>query len=215
MTTGFILLIMIVVAYFSNWLNWKFLNSNITRYLYYIGTLVHESSHALVAIVLGSRIHEFKIFSEQPHVVYGKPKIPLIGNMLISLAPLFGGLAFLYLVNSYVLHSQYLIHSVALENIFGAILDTLSQINLLHWQTWVLILLFINVGAMLSPSYQDIKNMWPVLIVFLFFNIAPLSDILIIALQLILVGIVIQVGVIILVKFIFSLSKLYRSLRTS
>ncbi|HTK33266.1 MAG TPA: hypothetical protein VL335_01820 [Candidatus Paceibacterota bacterium] len=202
MTTGFILLIVIAVAYFSNWLNWKFLNSNITRYLYYIGALIHESSHALVAVVLGSHIHEFKVFSEQPRVVYGKPKIPLVGNMLISLAPLFGGLIFLYLVNSYVLHSQFAIHSVVLENIYNSLLSLIFQINLLHWQTWVLILLFINVGAMLSPSWQDIKNMWPALIIFLFIDIAPLSNLLTIALQLILVGIVIQVGAIILVKII-------------
>lgn len=44
--------------------------------------------------------------------------------------------------------------------------------NPIHWQSWVLLFLLVNVGAMLGPSFQDMKNIWPALIIF-FHPISP------------------------------------------
>jgi hypothetical protein len=66
----------------------------------------------------------------------------------------------------------------------------------LRWQSWVMILLLFNVGAMLGPSAQDLKNVWPMLIVLLFVNYPPLVGIGCAALGLIMANIVLQIIVI-------------------
>ena len=67
-----------------------------------------------------------------------------------------------------------------------------------------MLLLFINVGAMLGPSFQDIRNIWPIVILLFFvpanFVSDPAITIAMTALGLILVGIVIQLVAIVCVK---------------
>jgi hypothetical protein len=76
--------------------------------------------------------------------------------------------------------------------VLGAPLGFLLQINLLQWQSWVMIFLLFNAGAMLGPSTQDLKNVWPVLIVLLFISYAPLAAFGLMALCLIMANIVLQ-----------------------
>ena len=205
MSLGLTILLIVIFGYASNWLNWHFLNHTITRYLYYVGACVHECSHALLCLVTGAKITEFSIFSSQPHVTHEKSRLPIIGNLLISSAPIFGGLLFLYLVNHFALADQFSISaSDNLHDTLVNIFNLLAQINLLTWQSWVMLLLFINVGAMLGPSFQDIRNIWPIVILLFFVpaNIitGPVITIAMTALGLILVGIVIQLAAIVCVK---------------
>jgi Peptidase M50B-like len=205
MTLGLVILLISVFGYASNWLNWHFLNHALTRYLYYIGACVHESSHALFCLITGATITEFSVISSQPHVTHEESKLPIIGNALISSAPIFGGLFFLFLVNHYALSDQFSISASAnLHDTLMYAFSLLAEINLLAWQSWVMLLLFINVGAMLGPSFKDIRNIWPILILLFFIpsNIisAPLIALSMTALGLIMVGIIVQITAIICVK---------------
>jgi hypothetical protein len=186
MNTGLIILLVVICGYISNWLNWKFLNYKLTHYLYYIGAFVHESSHALACIITGAKIREYKVFTSQPHVVHTKSHIPILGSFLISIAPLFGGIFFIYLINHYLLGSDNIWHNL----------------NIFTWQTWILILLLINVGAMIGPSFQDIKNMWPAFIILFFIDIPMINTAGMFALSLIGASILIQVVAIISVKVV-------------
>ena len=166
---------------------------------------MHESSHALLCIVTGAKIEEFKVFSSQPHVIHGKSKLAFIGNLFISSAPIFGGLCFLFLVNHFVLGNFFTFNSISLANwqsVLNGPLNLILQMNPIHWQSWVLLLLLINVGAMIGPSFQDIKNIWPALIVLLFIQFPALENICFLALTLILVNIVLQLVAILTLKVI-------------
>jgi len=205
MSLGLIILLIVIFGYISNWLNWRYLNYKITHYLYYIGAFVHESSHALLCIVTGAKIEEFKVFVAQPHVVHGKSKFAFIGNLLISSAPIFGGLLFLFLVNHFVLGNFFTFNSIDLtswQNVFHGPLNLIMQMNPIHWQSWVLLLLLVNVGAMLGPSFQDIKNIWLTLIILFFIQSYALENIGLIALNLILVNILIQVVAVIIIALV-------------
>jgi len=119
---------------------------------------------------------------------------------LISLAPLFGGSAFLFLLNRFWLKDYFIISKISewQEAIFLPF-DLLSQINLLEWQSWVMIFIFLNVGAMIGPSLKDLKNFWPVLILFFFINSPALLGFAYLVLGLILTNLIIQLILVILI----------------
>lgn len=213
---GVVIVLITIFGYVSNFLNWRYLNFGIIRSLYYIGAVVHETSHAVLCIVTGAKIQDFTVFSSQPHVVHQKSRLPLIGEPLISFAPIAGGLLFLFLVNRYLLGSHFIFTATWPQfsswRDWGSVLlvplGLLRQIDLLQWQSWVMILLFFNVGAMLGPSPQDLKNVWPVLVILffvpLFQFISPLVAMGLMALSLIVVNIFLQIAVIAILK-IFAL----------
>lgn len=203
MSLGLIIVLIVIFGYTSNWLNWRYLNHRFTQYLYYVGAFVHESSHALLCMITGAKILEFKVFTSQPHVIHNKSKLPLIGEFLISSAPIVGGLFFLFLVNHFLLKDHFTLMTPGSnwKDVLIGPLDVLSQIHILEWQTWVMVALFLNIGAMIGPSFQDIKNIWPILILAFFVRSPILEHLGLIALCLILVNILIQAGLIGLLKF--------------
>lgn len=206
MNLGIIVLSITIVGSLSNWLNWRYLNYPITRLLYYVGAFVHETSHAVLCILTGAKIKEFVVSSSQPHVTHQKSKLPIVGEILISFAPIAGGLLFLALVNHYFLGNYFAApHVSEWQNLFIGALKSLAQINLLQWQSWVMILFFFNVGAMVGPSPRDLKNIWPILILLFFVQSAFFADLGFVALSLILVNIALQI-IFILVFWLVSIA---------
>jgi hypothetical protein len=203
---GAVILLIAAFGYFSNFLNWRFLNYGITRLLYYIGALVHETSHAILCVLTGAKIEEFTVFAEQPQVVHQKSKIPFLGELLISAAPIAGGLLFLFLINRFALGNYFTMPPVQFSSwldwrsILAAPLSLLIQINLLRWQSWVVILLCFSAGAMLGPSTRDLKNVWPMLILLFFVKLPLLVGLALAALSLIFFNIILQVIAIIFIS---------------
>lgn len=202
MSLGIVLILIVLAGYVSNWLNWRYLNYRLTHLLYYIGAFVHESSHALLCIFTLAKVEEFTVFSSQPHVLYRKSKIPFIGNVLISSAPIFGGLLFLYLLNQFLFGNFFamLTPQANVQSILLSPFSLLGQIGIFHWQSLVMLLLLVNVGAMIGPSLQDMKNMWFFLILLFFVHVPALMDFGLMALALILTNILLQL---LLVAIIF------------
>ena len=192
---GIVIIAISALGYVSNWLNWRLLHFKIVHFFYFLGAFVHESSHALLCLLTGAKILEFQAFSGKPHVTYAKPKLAILSNPLISFAPIAGGLLFLWLVNKFVLAGYFVIPELLVwQNIFSDTIKLLAQINVMAWQSWVMILLFLNVGAMIGPSARDLKNIWPVLILLLFVKSQFFIHLGLLAVMLILVNITIQVA---------------------
>jgi len=208
MSFGILIVLVTALGYVANWINWRFLNYRLVHLLYFVGAFVHEASHAILCVLTGARILEFKVFSRQPRVAYNSPKLRLIMEPLISLAPIIGGLLFFYLVNEYLIAGYFQVPAVAsLKGALMSPLALLSQINLIHWQSWLMILLSLNAGAMIGPSVRDLKNIWPILIIFFFINSTALDSLLFLVFGLILTNIIIQVILIIFIWFLKLLKK--------
>lgn len=208
-TVGAVLVLVSLFGYLSNWLNGKFLNTGLTRLLYYVGAFVHETSHALVCVFTGAGIIEYKVFAKQPRVVYTNPKAPFVSNTLISFAPVFGGLLFLFLLNRYLLIEQFTTPELhTWEDMLTVASALFSQMHLFTWQSLVFLLLFLNIGAMLGPSIRDLKNIWPALLFLLLLKTPFIVSLGLAALMLILVGIGIQITIIVLLQFARYFSKL-------
>ena len=194
MNLGIAILSVTALGYLSNWVNGRYLNYRLVHGLYYIGAFVHETSHAILCILTGAKIVEFKIFASQPRVVHARSKLPLLGEPLISLAPIAGGLCFLYLVNHYLLAAYFAIpHFLGWRDIVTEMRGFLLQLDFLRWQSWVIVFLFFNIGAMLGPSLQDLRNMWPLLIVLLFIPWPMFANVAFFAAGLILVTLAMQI----------------------
>ncbi len=203
MNLGILILIITVLGYLSNSLNGRFLNHRITHWLYRVGAIIHETSHAIMCILTGAKITEFNIFSKQPHVSHTKSKIPILGQALISLAPIAGGLLFIYIINNYLLNNYFtIITPSSWSEITSTVLLFLQQINFTEWQSWVMLLLFINVGAMIGPSTKDLKNIWPIIIIMFFINWPLLASICLMAISLIIINIAVQLIIIIIRQFL-------------
>jgi hypothetical protein len=201
MNLGILIILIALLGYISNWLNWRYLNYSAVRLLFYAGAFLHELSHIIFCRLTGATITGGKIFSRKPHIIHSKPKLPLIGQLLISLAPIIGGLLFLFLINEYYLVNYFEIPQFSdWQSVLIAPLNLLSQINLFDWQSWLMILLFLNVGAMIGPSLQDLKNIWPIMIILLFIKCSPLLSLSLLVIILILTNIIIQIILILVIK---------------
>jgi len=201
-TIGIMIVVVSALGYASNWLNWRFLNYKLNHWLYYLGAFVHETSHAILCILTGAKISQYKVLTEQPRVVYSKPKLPIIGNLLISIAPMFGGLALLFFINKYFLMNQYLMPQFSNWRFFWSdFLNFLKQINLTDWKSLITIFLLLNVGAMIGPSWRDLKNVWVLIIILLFIPWAFFTHLALFAVALILMNILIQLLLIFVIFF--------------
>ena len=68
--------------------------------LIFLGVLVHEISHALGCLITGAKVHEIGLFSARgSYVKHSQPKIKVIGNFIISFAPIVGGIAFIWFIS--------------------------------------------------------------------------------------------------------------------
>lgn len=208
MNLGILIISITLLGYISNWLNWRYLNSSITVFLFYVGAFIHEFSHVIFCRLTGAEIIRGSIFSKNPHIIHFKPKMPFLGQFLISLAPIIGGLAFLFLINKYLLADYFKILEInTLKDFFFVPLSFLSQIKVTDWEGWLALVLFLNAGAMLGPSFKDLKNIWPAIIICFFIKWPPLLGVVSLAVAFIIINILIQLVLISFSKGLFFLRK--------
>ncbi len=213
MTTGIAILLLSALAYVSNWINWKYLNSPFTRYSYILGALIHETAHACIAVLTGAKVTEFSIRPPQPHVTHTPSKLPFIGNALIALAPFIVCLSILSFFHTAILSTVPPL-SLHFESLVVLIHHALAFYSTLSFSviSGIILFLLLNIGAMLGPSYQDLKHAWVIVLPLLFFDIHPLTTIALQATLLILYGIILQAGITIL---IYPLKAFFQKTRTS
>jgi hypothetical protein len=157
-----------------------------------------------MCILTGAKIEEYSVFSAQPHVTHTKSRIPIVGNILISSAPIFGGIFSLYLVNTFLPSGDFALIRVvsSWSEILTLPLALVGKINIFSLGGIIMIMLLVNGGAMIGPSLQDIKNIWFVFIPLVFIKIDILNNLCFTALIIILANIYIQISLILLIKTI-------------
>jgi len=137
------------------------------------GTIAHETSHAVVALLMGARITEFSVIPSGDtlgHVGYTKPKIPIIGNTAISIAPLIGCPVILLLIGRYFgVHFDFPQTSFDIlagsRFLLDGTLSFITGLDYMNWKTYVFLYFALTLGAGAAPSKTDIISMLPGLIV--------------------------------------------------
>jgi hypothetical protein len=114
------------------------------------GIIIHELSHAFACLITGARVRKISLFVPSGgYVIHEKPKLPVLGEILISFAPAFGGLAAIFLLS-------FLFQFSLPMNAAGFLKWFVS--NWLNWRFWLFAYLNVSIIICLVPSFQDLKN---------------------------------------------------------
>lgn len=159
----------------------------------WIGIPVHELSHALCCVLFGHKIQRIVLFNPDrrgtlgyvAHSYDNRQLWKVLGNFLIGIAPLFGGLSCIYLLTLLLLEDSgsllLIIKSAFMDDLYSIHLDsllTLSSDLVFFFKnaylaspyyviTWAYLCAAISLH--LSPSNEDIKGSWSGLILLLVF----------------------------------------------
>ncbi|MGB7788658.1 M50 family metallopeptidase [Methanoregula sp.] len=144
------------------------------RFLYYIlrfpGVVVHECSHILGCLLTGAEVQKVVLFSEGGgSVTYARPKIPLLGDVIISTAPVFCiplVLAFCTWVFAQYLGCIFPVFPFPPDstNMPGGAVTVIFRMfdaNIVtRFDPWFILYLYLTLSLILSvaPSLQDLKN---------------------------------------------------------
>ena len=134
------------------------------------GVIVHECAHILGCLVTGAHITRVVLISKEGGMVaYTKPKVPVIGNVIISTAPLFclplvlAGLTWIFATYAGCRFSLSVpgIESVSSIILLFQVIEQTFYDNLIaSFNIWILLYLYLVTSLVLSvaPSRQDLKN---------------------------------------------------------
>jgi hypothetical protein len=164
-------IIVVLISMLLDFFWGQMLPRNVFIYLFRApGVVVHESAHIFGCLLTGAKIKKVVFFSEGGgSVTYAKPAIPLLGNVIISTAPLF--CIPLVLAGCTWFFSQFLgcvfpplllvIDSPeGLLSLGGGITGMFTQNILVKFNPWFFLYLYLTLTLVLSlaPSHQDLKN---------------------------------------------------------
>lgn len=138
----------------------------------YPGVAIHELSHAAACIPALAKVKKITLFTArgEGEVQHTEPRLRYFGPVLISFAPLAGGIAALLLLNWLLGHpfparevrgdaagsSQFL--WVLLKS---SVLDLPRALTHAYWldvRTWLMLYLGMSITLTMVPSKQDLKN---------------------------------------------------------
>lgn len=143
----------------------------------WLGTPIHELSHALMCVVFRHRIDEMALFEPDfesgrlGYVRHSYVKGNLfqeIGNAFIGIAPLIGGtivllIALRVFVPGALTESMNSIGNEAslVQQVLGMTSTLLSQVfsnGLTNWRTWLFLYVVLCVGCHMAPSMSDYQG---------------------------------------------------------
>ncbi|MCK9580670.1 MAG: hypothetical protein M0Q92_09500 [Methanoregula sp.] len=144
------------------------------RTLYYIirlpGVILHECAHMAGCLLTGARIQNVVFFSrEGGSVMYTRPLIPYLGDVIISTAPLFviplvlSGITWFFITFLgciFPVFPQTIVSMDALITLGEGIVGTFHNNLVSSFNGWFLMYLYLTISLVLSaaPSGQDMKN---------------------------------------------------------
>lgn len=120
-------------------------NSSLLYLLFYPGVVIHELAHVIGCKLTGARVESVKLVSKTGgEVVHEKSKLPILGNLIISIFPLIFSALIIFII---------------LATLKGSWLASLSFGGSLITH---IVLYYLLVAVLLTafPSSQDIKNAW-------------------------------------------------------
>jgi len=164
----------IVVMLVSMALDFLWAQAMPVRVFYYIlkapGVIIHECAHVLGCLITGASIKKVVLFSrEGGSVMYTSPKIPYLGDVVISTAPLF--CIPLVLAGCAWVFSRYLGCALpplpygvgSMETVIATgsgIVEMFTRNLFVRFNAWFLLYLYLTLSLVLSvaPSSQDLRN---------------------------------------------------------
>lgn len=166
--TSFLILfaILLLLAFLSNYFLIRSFLGFRWRFFVAPGVIFHELCHAFGCLICGAKIVHISFFDKDGgSVTYQKPFVPILGPILISLAPLILGILAFYFLGNFI----QLENTLNLSAFYSNTKSLIHQIT--HsWSNLIIIYLLISVSITFTPSRQDLLNMLiPVIILAIIF----------------------------------------------
>lgn len=156
-----LIILTLLISFFVNF----FLMGSVLGQSYRIfvvpGVILHELSHALFCLLTGAKIKRIALFDKEGgSVEHEQSKLPVLGPILISLAPFVAGSIAIFFFAKWLGLKE-----IDLTNLTFSYNDVISfaksvfrQLDLTNYKNWVIVYLALSVAVTMSPSKQDIKN---------------------------------------------------------
>jgi hypothetical protein len=134
------------------------------------GVVLHECSHIAGCLLTGAQIRNVVLFSKDGgSVTYSRPRLPYLGDVIISTAPLFLlPLALSLITWAFGSYLGCIFPAFpgmpgstdTLAGLGAAVFSTFSDNLIVRFNGWFLLYLYLTVSLVLSvaPSTQDMKN---------------------------------------------------------
>ena len=148
------LILLFVLCYADNNLLAKILPKWIYIFFLFPGIATHEMSHFFGALLTGTPVHEIQLISSTGgHVIHEKPKLPILGQFIISFAPFIIGLALIYLISRFIPIEAGRQIAVPRTPLHVTLPEITAHIRIIH-----IVLIYLGVSLLLTitPSRQDI-----------------------------------------------------------
>lgn len=154
------LAIIILLSYFLDLILRLSFSGRKYRLLVAPGVILHELSHAFACICVLAKVKEISFFDRTGgYVRHEKSKVPIIGPVIISLAPLFVGIILVYLLANYIISDQSFKLALSLDiNNIHRILGAITNLHLSDLKSLVAFYLVISVSITMAPSFKDFTN---------------------------------------------------------
>ena len=159
--TLFLLLTLIILSYIIDFYLSQSLFGEKYRYFLAPGVIVHELSHGFACFFTGAKVTSMSVFEKGGgYVKHTKSKIPILGAVIISLAPLVAGIVIIFFISRYLSTSDLNLfkNGYSLKAMIAA--NILIIKNLVHFsvKSWLLLYLTVSVAVTMLPSGRDILN---------------------------------------------------------
>ncbi len=190
--------IMHLVSGINERLSYRVFGRSLYLYLFgWLGTSVHESGHALFALLFGHKIVEMRLFSPDPksgtlgyvkHTWNRKNPFQVTGNFFIGIGPILLGSMMLFLITLLLYHETpsypsyrfspdvwsetgYLpqLWSMTITSVTGFLATVFSGPYAAWWKTILLIYLVYCIGSSIKLSGSDISSAFLGMLFFLLF----------------------------------------------
>ncbi|MFA6098633.1 MAG: hypothetical protein WCV50_02570 [Patescibacteria group bacterium] len=146
------------------------------------GVMIHELSHLVGCLLTFTRVYKVQLFYPQGGtlgmVQHEQTRNPL-KSIIISIAPLFGATAVIWLLTRFLLPDFYFSNLDGLKKILSDfssyqnffsftwdyfrqyiinVQDLIKQFNFSSWQTYLFIYLMLSLSSHAAPSKEDLKH---------------------------------------------------------
>ena len=125
------------------------------------GVIIHELSHSFACLLTGAKVTELSVFeAEGGHVTHSQPKIPIIGTILISFAPLLFGIFLIYILSLKfgIINLQLFTSGISRQAISEANSGVIKNLLSFSLKNWLIFYLTISIAVTMNPSRKDIAN---------------------------------------------------------
>jgi hypothetical protein len=142
-----------------------FLSRSLLGYRYRLfvapGIIIHEVAHAVACLLTGAKIQAMNMFDKDGgKVEHYKPKIPIIGQILISIAPIIVGVIVIYFLSRLIGFRPIDLSGVSFShnNFLDLLKKVIISFNTHGVRNGIILYLLFSVSVTMNPSVQDLKN---------------------------------------------------------